>query len=127
MKNIFIVLSISAAVVAVPCGFLYAQGQELIVLEAPSAGNKPTARDAILQILQPEKLFNTLQQYVKVPLPGTGVREVEVDPEKVSELNVQITKETGVDLLKFFQFIGKIFVIVLEGIARIIRQLIDGI
>lgn len=127
MKNVLIILSFSAVVAAVPCGFLYAQGQELDALEVPLTGDKPTVRDAILQIIQPEKLFNTFQQYIKVPLPGTGVKEVEVDPEKVSELNFQITKETGVDLLKFFQFIGKIFVIILEGTARIIRQLMQTI
>lgn len=83
-------------------------------------------RDAILKLLQPEELFKTLQNYIRVPLPGTGVKEVEVDKGKVNELNQQVNEQTGVDIIKFLQFIGKLMVIILESVARLIRGLLAG-
>lgn len=87
----------------------------------------PPISETILKILKPEEAFKTLQNYIKLPLPGTGVKKVEVDKENVSKLNTQITKETGVDVLKFFQFIGKVLIIILEGATRLIRGLLQGV
>jgi len=120
MKTVLIILSI-AATTAVPCGLLYAQEQETDSKMPPSLGEE------ILRTLQFEKVFKELQQYIRLPLPGTGREDFEVNREKVSELNIQIGKETGVDLITFFQFIGKILIIVLEGTARIIRGIIQAI
>lgn len=83
-------------------------------------------RDAILKLLQPEELFKTLQKYISVPLPGTGVKEVQINKGDVTELNRQVNTETGVDIIKFLQFIGKLMVIILESIARLIRGLLAG-
>lgn len=83
-------------------------------------------RSEVIRVLKPEEWLKTLQQYIKAPLPGTDVKDVEVDKEKISELNLQISSETGVDLLKFFQFVGKVLVILLESIARLIRGLLSG-
>lgn len=93
-----------------------------VVSELPSS----PIRNAVLELLRPGELFKKLQDYVRVPLPGTDVKDVEVDKEKVSELNLDISRETGVDLLKFFQFVGKVFVVVLEGTARMIRGFLPG-
>ena len=77
-------------------------------------------RDAILKLLQPEEIFRTLQTYIRVPLPGTSVKDIEVDKGKVTELNQQINQETGVNIIKFFQFIGKVMVIIFESAAGLI-------
>lgn len=114
------------AVIFLPHGFLYAE--TLMSTEPPPIKSElppSPVREAVLKLLKPDQWFNTLQQYIKAPLPGTGVKDVEVDREKVSELNIQISRETGVDLLKFFQFVGKVFVVILEGIARLIRGLLQ--
>lgn len=127
-KRLF-VISILAVILLAPYGFLSAEtttpnGESLpiIKLELPPS----QVREAVLELLKPEQWFNTLQQYIKAPLPGTGVKDIEVDREKVSELNIQISKETGVDLLQFFQFVGKVLVVILEGAARLIRGFIPG-
>ena len=106
---------------------IHAQGTEA----SPPEGTNPPeikselppspVRDAILRLLQPEEIFRTLETYIRVPLPGTGVKEVEVDKGKVTELNQQINQETGVNIIKFFQFVGKVMVIIFEGAARLIR------
>ena len=111
--------------IAFPSGFLHAEEQKLdellpIKFELPLS----PVREEALKLLKPEQWFKTLEQYIKVPLPGTGVKDIEVNREKVSELNIEIGRETGVDLVKFFQFVGKILVIVFEGIARLIRGFI---
>lgn len=126
-KSALFVFSILAAAVFLPYGFLYAQ-TTTSTEPPPIKSELPPSpvREAVLELLKPEQWFNTLQQYIKAPLPGTGVKDVEVDKEKVSELNIQISKETGVDLLKFFQFVGKVFVVILEGVARLIRGFIPG-
>ena len=110
-----------------PHGFLYAQ-ISTSTEPPPIKSELPPSpvREAVLELLKPQQWFNTLQQYIKAPLPGTGVKDVEVDQEKVSELNIQISKETGVDLLQFFQFVGKVLVVILEGAARLIRGFIPG-
>ncbi|MDO8560813.1 MAG: hypothetical protein Q7R91_01190 [bacterium] len=91
-----------------------------------SESSPPPAKDAILKLLKPDELFKTLQNYIKVPLPGTGVKEVEINKGKVSELNQQVNEHTGVDLIKFFKFTGKILVIILETAARLIRGLLSS-
>lgn len=102
----------------------------------PSQGTNPSeikselppspVRDAIFKLLQPAELFKTLQNYIRVPLPGTGVKEVQVNKGKVNELNQQVNQQTGVDIFKFLQFVGKVMVIILESVARLIRGLIAG-
>ena len=111
---------------------IHAQGTEA---NPPEGTNPPEikselppspVRDAFLKLLQPEELFRTLQTYIRVPLPGTGVKEIEVDKGKVGELNQQINQETGVNIVKFFQFVGKIMVIILESVARLIRGFLSA-
>lgn len=128
IKSIILILSASVVLAAVPCGLLYAQGSpQDLKLDFNVSELRPDqspVRKEILRLLQLESWFQTLQQYIKVPLPSTGVEEIEVDRGKVSELNFKIGKETGVDLLRFLQFVGKVLVILLEGVARVIRDLL---
>lgn len=118
---------IVTAVIFLPHGFLYAE-TSTSAEPPPIKSELPPSpvREAVLELLKPQQWLNILQQYIRAPLPGTGVKDVEVDKEKVSELNIEISKETGVDLLKFFQFVGKVLVVILEGIAKIIRGLVSG-
>lgn len=83
-------------------------------------------RAAVLQLINAEGLLKTIRQYVKIPFPGTGVKNVEVNTQNVSELNQQIQSETGVDLFKFARFIGRILVSALEGAARLIKSNLPG-
>ena len=101
---------------------IHAQGTEARFPELPPS----PVRGAILELLQPEELFRTLRTYIRVPLPGTGVNEVEVDKGKAAELNRQINQETGVNIVKFFQFTGKVMAVILESAARLIRGLLSA-
>lgn len=99
------------------------------VSEAPNIAPNvpPKIREAILEVLKPNEWLQLFQQYIRLPLPGTDVKTIEVDRGKVSELNIEVGRETGVDLLRFFQFVGKVLVIILEGVSQIIRGFINGI
>ncbi len=116
-----------AAAVFMPYGFLNAQ-TPTTTEPPPIKSELPPSpvREEILKLLNLGQWFKTFEQYIKVPLPGTGVKDIEINRENVSELNIEIGRETGVDLIKFFQFVGKVLVIILEGIARLIRGLIPG-
>lgn len=127
----YIILTPFFALAVLPVAFFaYAQDLQTLNEDSPAVRSElppSPVREAVLELLRPEEWFRTLQQYIKVPLPGSNVKDIEVSQEKVSELNVQITAETGVDIIKFFKFIGKVLIIVLEGLARIIRGLLSGV
>lgn len=136
MKNRYQYILFLISAIAVTFAVKTAYAEESSGIEVPAAPSMieaplltptpPKISEAILEVLKPEEWFRTFQQYIKVPFPGTEIKKVEVNQEKISELNFEIGKETGVDIMRFFQFIGKVLVIILEGVARIIRGLLSG-
>ena len=126
-KSAFFVVIMLASAILMPYGFLNAQ--------TPSSSEPPSiesilpsspVREAILELLKPEQWLKTLEQYIRVPRPGSDAKDIEVNQERVSELNIEIGRETGVDIIKFFQFAGKVLVIILESVARLIRGFIPS-
>lgn len=128
-KLVIVVSMFGAMVLLLPNGFVLAQ-VEASYEEPPAVFTKEVpqspVRDELIKLLRPEKWLESLQQYIKAPLPSTDIKSIDINEKKVSDLNTQISRETGVDILKFFQFVGKILVIFLEGAARLIRLVLPA-